>query len=163
MKQWLVGGAVIEGEGGYLLVQNRRRNGRADWSPPGGVIDAGESVIEGLTREVAEETGLVVAAWEGPVYEIEAHAPDMGWTLRVQVHRAVGIEGPLVLEDPDGIVIDACYLQPDACSARLASAPRWVREPFEAWMTTSCEAQRVFGYRIEGTDLASLRVHAVTT
>lgn len=163
MKQWLVGGAVIEGDDGYLLVQNRRRNGQADWSPPGGVIDPGETLIEGLTREVAEETGLVVASWEGPVYEIEAHAPDMGWRLRVQVHRAVGIEGPLNVEDPDGIVVDACYLRPDACRERLVTAPRWVREPFEAWMTTACADQHRFGYRIEGTDLASLRVRPVAT
>lgn len=161
MKQWLVGGAVIEGEGGYLLVQNRRRNGHLDWSPPGGVIDPGESLIEGLTREVAEETGLVVASWEGPIYEIVAHAPDMGWELRVQVHRAVGVQGPMTVEDPDGIVIDACYLSPDACRSHLATSPQWVREPFEAWMAGPWEGVRMFGYRIEGTDLASLRVRPV--
>ena len=27
MREWLVGGAVIEGPGGILLVQNRRRDG----------------------------------------------------------------------------------------------------------------------------------------
>ena len=37
-----------------------RRNGSSDWTPPGGVIEVadGESVLDGLTREVAEETGL---------------------------------------------------------------------------------------------------------
>ena len=58
MRAWLVGGAIVEGPDGLLLVRNRRRNGALDWSPPGGVIDAGESVLEGLTREVEEETGL---------------------------------------------------------------------------------------------------------
>ncbi|MBA3281516.1 MAG: NUDIX hydrolase, partial [Acidimicrobiia bacterium] len=82
MREWLVAGAVIEGPDGLLLVQNRRRDGRLDWSPPGGVIDPGESVIAGLTREVAEETGLVVSSWLGPIYEIDAVAPDLGWRLR---------------------------------------------------------------------------------
>jgi ADP-ribose pyrophosphatase YjhB (NUDIX family) len=60
MQQWLVGGALIRGADGVLLVQNRRRNGRHDWSPPGGVIDHGETLLEGLTREVVEETGVQV-------------------------------------------------------------------------------------------------------
>ena len=65
MRDWLVGGAVIEGPSGLLLVQNRRRDGSFDWSPPGGVIDAGETVLEGIGREVVEETGLVVTEWAG--------------------------------------------------------------------------------------------------
>ena len=47
-----------------------------------------EELIEGLTREVEEETGLAVARWQGPLWSAEAEAPDMGWTLRVEVHRA---------------------------------------------------------------------------
>ena len=75
MREWVVGGAVIEGPMGVLLVRNRRRDGSFDWSPPGGVIDPGESVIDGLTREVLEETGLQVTVWSEIVYEISASAP----------------------------------------------------------------------------------------
>ena len=37
-----------------------------------GVIDVGggESVRAGLTREVDEETGLLVEEWAGPVYQV---------------------------------------------------------------------------------------------
>ncbi len=41
------------------LVRNASRPG---WAPPGGKRDPGESVREGAVREVAEETGLVLAA-----------------------------------------------------------------------------------------------------
>ena len=69
MRDWVVGGAVIEAStpglsivapppGAVLLVENQRPNGGRDWTPPGGVIDAGEAVVDGLTREVREETGL---------------------------------------------------------------------------------------------------------
>ncbi|HEX7167060.1 MAG TPA: NUDIX hydrolase, partial [Acidimicrobiales bacterium] len=88
MREWLVASGIVEGPDGLLLVQNRRRNGSLDWSTPGGVIEVadGETVIDGLTREVWEETGITVTGWEGPVYEVEAEANDLGWRLRVEVH-----------------------------------------------------------------------------
>ena len=76
MRDWVVGGALILSDEGVLLVQNRRRNGSHDWTPPGGVIDEGETLLEGLTREVQEETGLRVTEWAGPVYEVRCEAPD---------------------------------------------------------------------------------------
>lgn len=158
MRAWLVGGAIVEGPGGLLLVRNRRRNGALDWSPPGGVIDAGESVIEGLTREVAEETGLTVSAWSGPAYEIEADAPDLGWTLRVEVHIATEVSGELTVDDPDGIVVDARYVAGIDCADHLVDAHPWVREPLADWLHERWDGSRRFGYRIGGTDLTSLRV-----
>ena len=47
MRDWVVGGALILSDEGVLLVQNRRRNGSHDWTPPGGVIDDGESCSRG--------------------------------------------------------------------------------------------------------------------
>lgn len=153
-------GAVIEGPDGVLLVANRRRDGQVDWSTPGGVVDPGESVLEGLTREVAEETGLVVTAWEGPLYEIEALAPDLGWHLRVEVHRAIAVEGTLVVDDPDGIVIEAAWVAPGDCDARLAASHPWVREPLGAWVGERWAERRRFRYQITGSDPRSLQVHA---
>lgn len=47
----------MDGDGRALATQ-RRDNGR--WEPPGGVLELGESITEGLVREVFEETGLTV-------------------------------------------------------------------------------------------------------
>jgi len=158
MRDWLVAGAVIEGPGGVLLVQNRRRNGSHDWSPPGGVVDDGESVIEGLAREVAEETGLVVTRWDGPIYDIEVVAPELGWHLRVESYRAVEYSGELTVDDPDGIVVDACFVDPQRCLGHLRSASRWVGEPLVEWLTEPWPGQRSFGYDVAGADLANLEV-----
>ena len=116
MRDWLVAGAVIEDAHRILLVCNERFNGVSDWSPPGGVIDPGERIVEGLTREVLEETGLTVLEWQGPIYEIEAEAAGVGWRLRVEVHRAVSVQGSAAVgDDPDGIVVDADSVCVVAC------------------------------------------------
>lgn len=52
-----VSGVLIDGSGRALLI--RRRDNRR-WEPPGGVLELGETVHDGLRREVREETGLDV-------------------------------------------------------------------------------------------------------
>jgi 8-oxo-dGTP diphosphatase len=52
-----VAAVVVDDHDRTLLIQ-RRDNGR--WEPPGGVLELGEQIIDGLRREVAEETGLQV-------------------------------------------------------------------------------------------------------
>jgi 8-oxo-dGTP diphosphatase len=52
-----VAAAVIDDDGRALAVQ-RRDNSK--WEPPGGVLELGETIPEGLAREVYEETGLTV-------------------------------------------------------------------------------------------------------
>lgn len=162
MHDWLVASGIVEGPEGILLVQNRRRDGALDWSPPGGVVEVheGESVVDGLTREVEEETGIRVTAWEGPVWQVWAEAPDMGWRLRVEVHRALAFEGDLAPDDPDGIVVDARFVQPDECSDCLAST--WVptHEPLLAWLAerwTPGDA-RAYRYAVAGASRAVMSI-----
>lgn len=150
MREWLVAGGIILGPEGLLLVENRRRNGRHDWSPPGGVIDEGESLIEGLTREVSEETGLTVTSWGGPLYRLETVAPALGWHLRFEAHLALEYSGELHIDDPDGIVVGAAWVDPDLCAPHLESNHPWVREPLLEWLIERWDDGRSFGYRVEG-------------
>lgn len=159
MRDWSVVSGIIERDGALLLVANQRRNGDVDWSPPGGVIEAGEHEVDALTREVAEETGLVVDAWEGPVYEVGVDLGERGGRLRVVVYRAVAHRGDFVFDDPDGIVFDAGFHAPAACRAYLHDAPHWVAEPLHDWLTEPWTDLRRYDYRVvRGTTLASLEV-----
>jgi 8-oxo-dGTP diphosphatase len=158
VRSWLVAGAVIEGPEGILLVANRRHNGEVDWTTPGGVIDPGEELLEGLAREVREETGLVVTGWGEQLYGIEVQAPGLGWDLRVEVHRASSVAGALHIDDPDGIVFDATYVERVQCEDRLSGAHPWVREPLSAWLAERWLHPRGFRYEVLGSDPTSLTV-----
>jgi 8-oxo-dGTP diphosphatase len=46
--------------GNKVLIIHRFRDGKYYWVVPGGGVEEGESLLEGLVREVKEETGLDV-------------------------------------------------------------------------------------------------------
>ncbi|MDQ3659781.1 MAG: NUDIX hydrolase [Actinomycetota bacterium] len=48
--------AIVFDEQRRVLVMRRRDHG--NWEPPGGVLKVGESPLEGVRREVFEETGV---------------------------------------------------------------------------------------------------------
>lgn len=160
MRDWVVGAALIVSEAGLLLVRNRRRNGAHDWSPPAGVIEEGEAVLDGLRREVEEETGLQVTQWEGPIYEVRCEAPDLGWRLRAEAHLAVAYRGELHVDDPDGIVVEARWVREAECAPMLEQCHPWVREPLAAWLAEPWGAagRSTFRFHVAGADPATLVV-----
>jgi ADP-ribose pyrophosphatase YjhB (NUDIX family) len=57
-------GAVVVEQGRVLLVQRGHEPLKGKWSLPGGKLELGESLTQGVAREVREETGLIVKALE---------------------------------------------------------------------------------------------------
>jgi 8-oxo-dGTP diphosphatase len=57
-----VGAVIFDEQRRVLLVLRGGIPMKGEWSLPGGVLETGETIIEGMEREIFEETGLRVAS-----------------------------------------------------------------------------------------------------
>jgi ADP-ribose pyrophosphatase YjhB (NUDIX family) len=58
-----IGGVVIR-DGSALLIRRGAEPLKGEWSIPGGMLEVGETLVEGVVRELLEETGLSVRVIE---------------------------------------------------------------------------------------------------
>jgi len=73
-------------EASVLLARRAREPAMGEWSLPGGVVEVGETMLEALTRELAEEAGVRIRA-EGLVRLAERVIRDPG--TRVRYHYVI--------------------------------------------------------------------------
>src|SRR5262249_2909520 len=58
-----VGGVTIK-DGRVLLIKRAFPPLQGEWSIPGGGLDVGETIVEGVRRELLEETGITVRVFD---------------------------------------------------------------------------------------------------
>lgn len=107
-----IAAAVVSDSAGRLLLV--RKHNTSFYMQPGGKIDAGESALEALCRELQEELGLHISE-------------DQLIPLGVQTAAAANEPGVLLEAHLFGLVID----EPVEAAAEIAEA-RWVTRE-EAW------------------------------
>ncbi len=100
---------IVRQQNQLLLVQNQADGAEAIWSLPGGVIEEGETLKDALEREMREETGLSVEAFEltyiteNFIEQFNAHS--------LVTYFDCSVTGELSLNDPDREVV-ACQWVP---------------------------------------------------
>ena len=105
MHEVVVGALVREGR---VLLVHRRPDKRARpdmWDLPGGVMEAGESELGALTRELHEELGVQIATGSAsPLARLTAGPPDEPALLSAWlVHHWEGTPANVAPEEHDGI------------------------------------------------------------
>ena len=117
----LIVSALLRSEGRILLV---REQGPHDpepcWMLPGGRVEAGESLLEALGRELREETGLELTG--DPRLAFVAHVlnADEGYVAFTFTCRADGAPAP---DDPDGYILEVDWVEETEALRRLGHVP----------------------------------------
>ena len=113
-------GVVATSDDLILLVREPYDDGELHWGIPSGRVEEEESFVEGATRELFEETGLMVSP------------TDLEEISRVDLRTAGGVESTsinftvevprheVVNRDPDEIVVEAAWIPTERALALLA-------------------------------------------
>lgn len=103
-----------------LLVREPYDEGELHWGIPSGRVEENESFAEGATRELFEETGLMVSPIDlEEISRVDLRMPGgvestaINFTVEVPRHDVVN-------RDPDGIVVEAAWCPIERALALLA-------------------------------------------
>jgi 8-oxo-dGTP diphosphatase len=69
-----------------ILLCRHEKPGKEYWLLPGGGVNSGESLVDALRRELAEEVGIHDVPFEGPIAIVDSIAPARSFATKHVVH-----------------------------------------------------------------------------
>ena len=142
-------GAVIVDQGRVLLVRRGNEPMKGHWTLPGGLLELGETLAEGVVREVREETGLSVEIVE--LIELIDRIHCRG--TRVQYHYVIAdylctVTGGVLKASSDADAVRWVVRDEWMADNALALDPVTVRVIEAGWQ----RSQRVLSERVNGIE-----------
>jgi len=135
--------ALVEDADGWLLLARRGvEPDRGKWDVPGGFLEEGEHPLDGLRRELREETGLegepgrFVGVW----MDVYGDFPEAVATLNLYWTVHVADPQPIAADD----VAELRWFAPDELPARDELAFTSFADALEAWRRDRGEGRQVF-------------------
>jgi 8-oxo-dGTP diphosphatase len=150
-----VAAALIRRDDEILLVcQQGKDDAEPTWALPGGVVEPGEMLIDALTREVREETGLSAVRPGRLAYVVQTltEQPDgvsqsIAYIFELRLDSAA-----LNPADPDGLIQDAVFVARPKAIDKLGRLPwRNMREPALSFLLGLADYGATWCYR-QGSD-----------
>jgi ADP-ribose pyrophosphatase YjhB (NUDIX family) len=132
-----VSALVEDGMGRLLLARRAVEPYLGLWDPPGGFLEEGEHPLDGLRRELLEETGLegepdrFVGAW----MDVYGDAPEAAATLNLYWTVRLGDGEPVAADD----VAELCWFAADELPPPDELAFATVVDALEAWRSSTEE------------------------
>lgn len=132
-REFVVAAAILlDRQGRVLLVGNDWQGyGRVRYTLPGGVVERGESTLDALSREVKEETGLIITRVHHLAYAV--HVEDVRRNDRaVSFAFLAEYDGLLNPRDPDGFIVEARFFPVEEVERVIPIPP--LREPLVQYL-----------------------------
>jgi 8-oxo-dGTP diphosphatase len=92
-----------------LLIVKNVKGDHVYWSPPGGAVEAGETIEQAVIREVKEESGYDIAV-RGLHSVREKVFVGVGHHVIIFTFYAVILGGELNIDDPDHDIVEARWV-----------------------------------------------------
>jgi len=138
-----VSGLVEDAEGRLLLARRAVEPYLGLWDPPGGFLEEGEHPVEGLRRELLEETGLEaeIGSFVGAWMDVYGEADEAAATLNLYWSATVADGDPQAADD----VAELRWFAADALPAGGELAFTTVKHALAASSSSSLDAREASG------------------
>jgi 8-oxo-dGTP diphosphatase len=130
--------AIARRDERLLLVEEREvGDPESTWMLPGGKVEAGETLIQALERELVEETGLRLGGSPVIAFAIDIIGADGRYSA---ITFECDADGDLAPNDPDGLVLAASWVATDEAFTRLRCVAWYDCVPLERYLSGEAPA-----------------------